>query len=72
MGNKFDIEYVPVAALQAQKTSATESLSESFAALMLAYAEGDNIDMTATRKVYPFKLIPVTDYVQKIPVGHEI
>lgn len=72
MGNKFAIEYVPVAALQAQKTSATESLSESFAALMLAYAEGDNIDMTEARKVYPFKLISVMDYVEKVPVGHEI
>jgi hypothetical protein len=67
----FAIEHVPVAPFRL-KTSATESLSESFAALMLAYAEGDNIDMTEARKVYPFKLISVMDYVEKVPVGHEI
>ncbi len=72
IGNPFAISYVPVAALQAQKSSAMESLSESFASLMLAYAEGDNIDMTETRKVFPFRLSSVTDYVQKIPVRHEI
>jgi uncharacterized protein YbjT (DUF2867 family) len=71
-GNGFAIEYVPVAALHAQKTAAKESLNESFTALMLQYAEGDNIDMTETRKVYPFRLTSVTDYVQRVPVGHEI
>jgi uncharacterized protein YbjT (DUF2867 family) len=71
-GNGFAIEFVPIAALHAQKTAATESLGESFAALMLAYAEGDDIDMTETRKLYPFKLTSVMDYVQKVPVGHEI
>ena len=72
MGNPFTIEHVPIAALQAQKTSATESLDESFAALMLVYAEGDNIDMSETRKVYPFKLTSVMDHVERIPVGHKI
>jgi NADH dehydrogenase len=71
-GNEFTIEHVPVAALQAQKSAATDSLSESFAGLMLTYAEGDNIDMNETRKVYPFRLTSVTDYVQRFPVTHEI
>jgi uncharacterized protein YbjT (DUF2867 family) len=72
IGNPFAIEYVPIAALQAQKTSATESIGESFAALMLAYAEGDNIDMTETRKVYPFRLTSVMDYVQRVPAGQQV
>jgi uncharacterized protein YbjT (DUF2867 family) len=71
-GNKFTIEHVPVSALQAQKTAAMESMGQSFAALMLAYAEGDNLDMTEIRKVYPFRLTSVKEYVQKIPIGHEI
>jgi uncharacterized protein YbjT (DUF2867 family) len=71
-GNKFTIDYVPVTALQAQKNSAKESLGESFAALMLTYAEGDNIDMTETRKVYPFRLTSVTDFVQRIPAGQKV
>ena len=69
-GNRFAVEFVPVEALRAQKKAATESLGESFTALILAYAEGDHIDMTDTRKVYPFKLTSVTEYVQKIPIGH--
>jgi NADH dehydrogenase len=71
-GNEFAIQFVPIAALQAQKTAATDSMSEAFAALMISYAEGDQVDMTETRKVYPFKLTSVTDYVQKVPVGHEM
>src|SRR5450631_2471984 len=71
-GTGFAIEFVPIASLHAQKTAATDSLGESFAALMLVYAEGDHIDMTETRKVYPFKLTSVMDYVQKVPVGHKI
>jgi len=71
-GNKFAIEFVPTAALQAQKTAANESLSEAFATFMLSYAAGDQIDTTETRKVYPFKLTSVTDYVQKVSVGHEV
>jgi hypothetical protein len=71
-GNKFAVQFVPVEALRAQKMEAKESLSEAFAALMLSYAKGDDIDMTETRKVYPFKLSSVTDFVQKLPVGHEM
>jgi uncharacterized protein YbjT (DUF2867 family) len=71
-GNEFTVEFVPIAALQAQKAAARESLSEAFAALMISYAEGDEVDMTETRKVYPFKLTSMTDYVQSVPVGHEM
>ena len=49
-----------------------DSMSEAFATLMLSYSEGDDIDMTETRKVYPFKLNSVMDYVQNLPVGHEM
>ncbi len=71
-GSEFVVEYVPVAALQAQKTSATDSLAESFSALMLNYAEGDNINLNEIRRVYPFRLTSVMDYVQRLPVKHEI
>lgn len=71
-GNAFTIEHVPIAALEAQKTAAQDSLSESFAALMLNYAEGDHIDTYETRKVFPFTLISVADYIQKTYVKHKI
>ncbi len=53
-GNSFTTEYVPLAALQARKSAAADSFSESFAALMLTYAEGNIVDTTESRKVYPF------------------
>lgn len=71
-GNEFAVEHVPKSALQAQKAAAKDSLSESFAALMLNYAEGDNIDMNEIRKVYPFRLTSVKEYAQRFPVKHEI
>jgi NADH dehydrogenase len=71
-GNQFAVEYVPVEALQAQKNAAEDALGESFAALMLTYAGGDQIDMTETRKVYPFRMTSVSEYVQRFPVKHEI
>jgi NADH dehydrogenase len=71
-GNSFTTEYVPLAALQARKAAATDSFSESFAALMLMYAQGDNIDTTETRKVYPFRMISVADYAQTFKAEHKI
>ena len=71
-GSEFAIEYVPTSALLAQKTAARDSLSEAFATFMLSFAEGDEVDMTETRKVYPFKLTSVSEYVHSVPVGHEM
>jgi len=68
----FELQHVPVTALKDQKNSATDSLSESFAALMLIYAAGDDIDMSETRKVYPFRLTSVADYVQRVIIKHEV
>lgn len=65
-GSTFAIEYVPEEMLLSQKKSATDSLSESFAALMLAYADGNQVNMKEILKVYPVDLTSVTDYVQQI------
>jgi NADH dehydrogenase len=71
-GNSFTTEYVPQAVLQARKSAATDSFSESFAALMLAYAEGNIVDTTESRKVYPFRMTSVAEYAQSIMVEHKI
>ncbi len=71
-GNRFVVEHVPTEALQAQMTEAMDPMSESMAGLMMSYAEGDGIDMNETRKLFPFRLTSVADFVQRIPVGHEI
>ncbi|MBI1924813.1 SDR family oxidoreductase [Candidatus Poribacteria bacterium] len=65
-GRKFTVELVPDEALQAQRTSATDPLLESFATLMLMYARGDTMDMQETLKTFPVKLTAVRDYAKSM------
>ena len=48
-----------------QRESATDSLPEAFAALMLSYANGDVIDMGAMLKEFPLALTSVKEYASK-------
>ncbi len=63
-GNKFTLQFVPEAALQAQKSSAPDPLSESFAALMLAFAGGSEIDMKEPLAIFPLPLTSVNEYAK--------
>ena len=65
-GRLFDIQYVPQESLLAQKQAAKDPLQESFAALMLSYAEGDPIDMRATLQTFPVQLTSVRDYAKRM------
>lgn len=65
-GKSFDVEKVPVEALNAQKESAADSLSTSFAGLMLANAAGNLIDMTATLQQFPIQLSSVEEYAHSV------
>jgi NADH dehydrogenase len=65
-GKSFDIEHVPVEALEEQQKGATDPMQQSFAALMRCYAQGDAIDMQATLKVFPLPLTSVRDYAKKV------
>ena len=62
----FQVEYVPVEALQAQKPAAQDPLQQSFAALMLDYAKGDPIDSSDALKAFPISLKSVTDYARQV------
>lgn len=46
-GDQFDVQYLPVSALEAQRAAAKDSMEQAFASLMLAYAKGDAIPMQA-------------------------
>ena len=61
-GQPLSIEYVPEDTLRAQKADASDPLQESFAALMLTYANGDAIEMEATLEAFPLQLASVRDY----------
>lgn len=65
-GRKFEVQLIPEEALKAQKAAATDPLSQSFSALMLAYAHGDVIDMTQVLKTYPVKLTTLREYAQRV------
>ncbi len=66
-GKTLDVQHVPEEALRAQRDSATDSLQQSFAGLMLYYAHGDAIDMTDTLRAFPVPhLKSVREYLQAI------
>ena len=65
-GKTFEVQKVPGEALQAQKDTAPDSLSKSFASLMLAYAAGSTVNMKDTLQKIPHKLISVKDYARQV------
>ncbi|MGH7508510.1 MAG: SDR family oxidoreductase [Gemmatimonadales bacterium] len=65
-GASFELQYVPVATLEAQRAAASDSLQRAFASLMLAYAKGNPISMEATLARFPVPLISVREYVRRV------
>jgi NADH dehydrogenase len=68
-GRSFNIEHVPVEALQQQKEAAQDPLQESFAGLMLQYAAGDPMEMGSILKEIHVDLISVRDYAMQVSAG---
>ena len=64
-GTKFTLQFVPEEALKAQKNAATDPLSESFASLMLGYANGSAIDMKNTQQAFQIQLTSVNEYAKR-------
>jgi NADH dehydrogenase len=56
-------ESVPESTLESQMDTATDSLQKSFAGLMLQYAAGDAIDTTTSRRLFPFQMTSVRDFI---------
>lgn len=72
-GRKFTVTHVPVEALRQQKEAATDSLSKSFAGLMLGYAEGNQIPMNELLKSFPVTLTSVKEYSRTmVPAAEEV
>ena len=63
-GKHFKLQFVPEEALRAQKDAAQDPLSESFAALMLSFALGSEINMKNLLDVFPIELTTVNDYAK--------
>lgn len=65
-GAPFAVQHVPEETLRLQRASATDSLQQAFAALMLNYARGDEIPMEETLRRYPVHLTSVRDYARSV------
>ena len=65
-GRPFALETVPEEALETQRRSATDPLSETFAALMLDYAAGCAMSMEETLRVIPLHLTSVREYARAV------
>jgi uncharacterized protein YbjT (DUF2867 family) len=61
-GQPFAIQHVPEEQLRAQKDSAADPLQESFTGLMLAYAQGQVINMRETSRKFSVQLTSVKEY----------
>jgi uncharacterized protein YbjT (DUF2867 family) len=66
MGTHFSIDHVHEEALHAQKNEAEDSLAESFAGLMLAYSQGNQVRMKEILKLYPIRMRSVKDYAKQL------
>jgi uncharacterized protein YbjT (DUF2867 family) len=63
-GRTFRVDHVPEDALRANRAAATDPLQQSLAALTLAYASGDTIEMGHTLKKFPLQLVSVSDFAR--------
>ncbi len=63
-GRTFAVQHVPAEALQAQLAAATDPIQQSFAALMLAVTQGDEIDMRETLQKFPLQLTSVKEFAR--------
>jgi uncharacterized protein YbjT (DUF2867 family)/predicted small metal-binding protein len=61
-GKTFDVEHVPESALSQQKAGSPYPLEQSFAALMLQYAEGLPMEMSDLAKNLSSPLVTVQEY----------
>ena len=65
-GKPFEVQHVPVEALQGQLAAATDPMQASFTGLMIGVADGRSIDMRATLQSFPLKLKTVREYAGEV------
>ena len=63
-GTKFELENVPEEAIAAQKEAADDPMDETFSALMLMYARGDEMDMSDTAEAFSLSLKTVREFAE--------
>ena len=66
-GQSFTVDYVPQETLlQKLRSAAGDPLEETFAALMLDYANGCPMDMRETLAIFPMRLTSLQEYADSM------
>lgn len=65
-GKPFELQFVPEAALVAQREAATDPLQKSFAAMTHNFATGIQLDSSRAEKAFSFPLVSVEDYARQV------
>lgn len=65
-GRSIEVDHIPEEALRMQRDAATNPLDKTFAALMLATAGSEEIDMRRTLADFPIRLATVRDYAKRL------
>jgi len=65
-GKPFEVQHVPVEALQGQLAAATDPMQKSFAGMMLSLDTTRPIEMESTLKTFPLKLKSVREYARDV------
>ncbi len=63
-GRSFAVQHIPLEALQAQAAAAIDPLEKTLAALALATAQGDAIEMQSACRDFPVRLTAVADFAR--------
>jgi uncharacterized protein YbjT (DUF2867 family) len=66
IGRPFELQFLPEEALQARKAAARNPVEQTFAALTLAAARGDSIDMEETSRKFSFRPKSVHEHAKAV------
>jgi uncharacterized protein YbjT (DUF2867 family) len=65
-GKPFEVQHVPVEALEGQLAAATDPMQKSFTALMISLAAGQPVDTSTTVESFPITLKAVREYAHEV------
>lgn len=65
-GHSFEVQYIPVEALQAQRAAAADAMQKTFAALAIGYATGKVIETGQAINSFGLELRSVQEYARQM------
>jgi uncharacterized protein YbjT (DUF2867 family) len=65
-GRSFELQFLPMEALQAQEAAATDPMQQTFSVLMQFMAKGDTIEMSHTLKTFGIQPTSLEEYVRHV------